>query len=271
MLLPWLTVLKVKPFVHVYVCFGSNALCGLIKHQCDLRRAHSPSVQFLLSIMLPLQWRPPLRGGGAWHSRLRQCVHSVPHADHLAHSVQPPSTKGQHRAQWCRHNISYSIVYMKTCVIVSCVYMWTWNIWHKWVIYYIVLFCIYKSVIVSVRFTWTEGGAGDSLKGWALTKSTPIKWCRIGTTTCPSLPAPATTCITLWPLCPGWPASTHWGGTCTDTHTHRYYEACNDWTFQIHSDFLSKQQLFWHCAVRRMVQVNHSNWTGNGTRSLSMP
>lgn len=60
---------------------------------CDLLRAHSPSVQFLLSIMLPLQWRPPLRGGGAWHSRLRQCVHSVPHADHLDHSVQPPSTR----------------------------------------------------------------------------------------------------------------------------------------------------------------------------------
>lgn len=58
----------------------------------DLLRAHSPSVQFLLSIMLPLQCFPPFLGGGAWHSRLRQWVHSVPQADHLAHSVQPPST-----------------------------------------------------------------------------------------------------------------------------------------------------------------------------------
>lgn len=54
--------------------------------------AHNPSVQFLLSIMLPLQCFPPFMGGGAWHSRLRQWVHSVPQADHFAHSVQPPST-----------------------------------------------------------------------------------------------------------------------------------------------------------------------------------
>lgn len=50
-------------------------------------------MQFLLSIMLPLQCFPPFLGGGAWHSRLRQWVHSVPQADHLAHSVQPPSTE----------------------------------------------------------------------------------------------------------------------------------------------------------------------------------
>lgn len=72
--------------------FTSSA--SVFKHfsSANLLRAHSPSVQFLLSIMLPLQCFPPFLGGGAWHSRLRQCVHSVPQADHLAHSVQPPST-----------------------------------------------------------------------------------------------------------------------------------------------------------------------------------
>lgn len=42
--------------------------------------------------MLPLQCFPPFMGEGAWHSRLLQWVHSVPQADHFAHSVQPPST-----------------------------------------------------------------------------------------------------------------------------------------------------------------------------------
>lgn len=67
------------------------------KRSGDLLRAHSPSVQFLLSIMLPLQCFPPFLGGGAWHSRLRQWVHSVPQADHFAHSVQPPSTGMQNQ------------------------------------------------------------------------------------------------------------------------------------------------------------------------------
>ncbi|TNN53266.1 hypothetical protein EYF80_036500 [Liparis tanakae] len=43
-------------------------------------------------------------GGGAWHSRLRQWVHSVPQADHFAQSVQPPSTGTRQQRQgqdWC--------------------------------------------------------------------------------------------------------------------------------------------------------------------------
>lgn len=149
MLLPWLPFTKGKPYVwsiYISLCFGSTSLCSSVKDQCNSQRAHSPSVQFLLSIMLPLQWRPPFRGGGAWHSRLRQCVHSVPHADHLAHSVQPPSTKGQHTTQWWGHNISHSTVYMKileTCVIVR-VCHWAWNIWYKWETHYIMRLCIYK-------------------------------------------------------------------------------------------------------------------------------
>ena len=55
---------------------------------------HSPSVQFLESSRVPLQSRPPFWGGGAMHSRLRQCAHSVLQADHLLHSVHPPSTVG---------------------------------------------------------------------------------------------------------------------------------------------------------------------------------
>lgn len=55
---------------------------------------HSPSVQFLESSSVPLQSRPPFWGGGAMHSRLRQCAHSVLQADHLLHSVHPPSTVG---------------------------------------------------------------------------------------------------------------------------------------------------------------------------------
>ena len=59
---------------------------------------HSPSVQFLESSSVPLQSRPPFWGGGAMHSRLRQCAHSVLQADHLLHSVHAPSTAGaQHR------------------------------------------------------------------------------------------------------------------------------------------------------------------------------
>lgn len=55
---------------------------------------HSPSVQFLESSSVPLQSRPPFCGGGAMHSRLRQCAHSVLQADHLLHSVHAPSTVG---------------------------------------------------------------------------------------------------------------------------------------------------------------------------------
>lgn len=55
---------------------------------------HSPSVQFLESSSAPLQSRPPFWGGGAMHSRLRQCAHSVLQADHLLHSVHAPSTVG---------------------------------------------------------------------------------------------------------------------------------------------------------------------------------
>lgn len=62
----------------------------------------SPSVQFLESSSTPLQSLPPLRGAGAAHSRLRQWVHSVLHADHLLHSVQAPSTVG-HQTQARRH------------------------------------------------------------------------------------------------------------------------------------------------------------------------
>lgn len=127
----WLPVLKRKPCmwsIHRSLCFGNACLGGLMNDgisvkSCDLQRAHSPSVQFLLSIMLPLQWRPPLRGGGAWHSRLRHCVHSVPHADHLAHSVQPPSTSGQHTAQSWGHDIfkgSYSKACMKILALQYC-------------------------------------------------------------------------------------------------------------------------------------------------------
>lgn len=58
---------------------------------------HSPSVQFLESSRVPLQSRPPFCGGGAMHSRLRQCAHSVLQADHLLHSVHPPSTVGTQR------------------------------------------------------------------------------------------------------------------------------------------------------------------------------
>ena len=58
---------------------------------------HSPSVQFLESSRVPLQSRPPFWGGGAMHSRLRQCAHSVLQADHLLHSVHPPSTVGTQR------------------------------------------------------------------------------------------------------------------------------------------------------------------------------
>lgn len=60
---------------------------------------HSPSVQFLESSRVPLQSRPPFWGGGAMHSRLRQCAHSVLQADHLLHSVHAPSTVG---AQYMR-------------------------------------------------------------------------------------------------------------------------------------------------------------------------
>lgn len=50
------------------------------------------------SSSVPLQSRPPFWGGGAMHSRLRQCAHSVLQADHLLHSVHAPSTAGaQHR------------------------------------------------------------------------------------------------------------------------------------------------------------------------------
>lgn len=42
----------------------------------------------------PWQSRPPLRGAGSEHSRLRQWVHSAPHTDHLLHSDQAPSTAG---------------------------------------------------------------------------------------------------------------------------------------------------------------------------------
>lgn len=62
----------------------------------------SPSVQFLELSSTPLQSLPPLRGAGAAHSRLRQWVHSVLHADHLLHSVQAPSTAG-HQTQACRY------------------------------------------------------------------------------------------------------------------------------------------------------------------------
>lgn len=57
-------------------------------------------MQFLESSSTPLQSLPPLRGAGAAHSRLRQCVHSVLHADHLLHSVHAPSTVGT------RHSVS---------------------------------------------------------------------------------------------------------------------------------------------------------------------
>lgn len=62
---------------------------------------HSPSVQFLESSSAPLQSRPPFWGGGAMHSRLRQCAHSVLQADHLLHSVHAPSTVGAQRVPLC--------------------------------------------------------------------------------------------------------------------------------------------------------------------------
>lgn len=61
-------------------------------------------MQFLESSSPPLQSLPPLRGAGAEHSRLRQWVHSVLHADHLLHSVHAPSTAGhQTQTRCCRH------------------------------------------------------------------------------------------------------------------------------------------------------------------------
>lgn len=60
---------------------------------------HSPGlqsseVQLRVSSSAPWHSWPPLRGAGSEHSRLRQCVHSVPHTDHLLHSDQAPSTVG---------------------------------------------------------------------------------------------------------------------------------------------------------------------------------
>lgn len=74
---------------------GRGACHPTPKHSLS---THSPSVQFLESSSVPLQSRPPFWGGGAMHSRLRQCAHSVLQADHLLHSVHAPSTAGaQHR------------------------------------------------------------------------------------------------------------------------------------------------------------------------------
>lgn len=53
---------------------------------------HRPSVQFLDWSTMPSQSLPPFLGAGALHSLLLQCVHSVPHVDHLLHSVHKPST-----------------------------------------------------------------------------------------------------------------------------------------------------------------------------------
>lgn len=65
-------------------------------------------MQFLESSSTPLQSLPPLRGAGAAHSRLRQWVHSVLHADHLLHSVHAPSTAG-HQTQVCRYTPQHGL------------------------------------------------------------------------------------------------------------------------------------------------------------------
>lgn len=65
-------------------------------------------MQFLESSSTPLQSLPPLRGAGAAHSRLRQWVHSVLHADHLLHSVHAPSTVG-HQTEVHWYNPQHSL------------------------------------------------------------------------------------------------------------------------------------------------------------------
>lgn len=78
---------------------------------------HSPSVQFLESSSVPLQSRPPFWGGGAMHSRLRQCAHSVLQADHLLHSVHAPSTAGTQHVRLVMHANSNTetVTAMHTC------------------------------------------------------------------------------------------------------------------------------------------------------------
>lgn len=46
-------------------------------------------------------------------------------------------------------------------------------------------------------FTWTEGGAGDSLEWRAITEGSSIERCWISATACPSLPTPPTLSIAL--------------------------------------------------------------------------
>ena len=73
--------------------------------QTDLLCMQSPSVQFLDCKTSPSQSLPPFLGAGAVHSRLRQCVHSVPQVDHLLQEVHRPSTateKKQYQATWTR-------------------------------------------------------------------------------------------------------------------------------------------------------------------------
>lgn len=60
---------------------------------CSSPWMQSPSVQFSDSWLTPSQYLPPLRGGGAMHSRTLRCSHSGLHTDHSLHTSQLPSTE----------------------------------------------------------------------------------------------------------------------------------------------------------------------------------
>lgn len=66
-----------------------------MKEILNLLCIQSPSVQFWDCRTSPSQSFPPFFGAGLLHSLLLHCVHSVPQADHLLHSVHTPSTSGK--------------------------------------------------------------------------------------------------------------------------------------------------------------------------------